>query len=442
MASGKRLLSGLAREPRCRGCGMPVERTFVDLGMSPLCESFSTGSQLDRMEAYYPLYVRVCDKCFLVQLQDCVMSDQLLGGHAPYSSYSTRRVGQARSYCHAVTESLRLGSQSLVVELGSNDGYLLQHFAPLGVPVVGVEPAANVAEAARRRDVPTLVELFGSALAERLVSEGKRADLIVANHVLAEVPTLHDFVAGMRLLLAPEGVITLEVQHLQRMIAETQFDAIRHERFSYFSLMAIDYLAERHGLKIIDVEKLDTGDGALRVYLAHAASARRPSPRVSALLEDEIESGFLDIDTYARFAEQVRRSKRELLSFLIACKEQGKRIWGYGASGDSSTLLNYCGIGTDFLDSIVDRNPYRHGRFTPGMRIPVKPVEALDDAKPDFLLVLPGQPAGDIVHRMRYIGDWGGRFVVPLPTVSVVEPLLGAPRTLAPSITAPSAQSG
>ena len=422
ITSGKRRLTSRTREPRCRICRAQVERTFVDLGMSPLCESFLTGSQLDQMEAYYPLHVMVCDKCFLVQLQDGVSPDHSFSEHASYASYSTSWVEHARCYCHTIKDRLRLGPQSLVVELASNDGYLLQHFLPLGVPVLGIEPAANLAEAARRRDVPTLAEFFGTALAERLVVEGKRADLIVANNVLAQVPTLNDFVAGMKLLLAPEGVITLEFPHLQRLIAENQFDAIHHERFSYFSLVTVDQLAESQGLKVIDVEKLETHGGSLRVYLAHAASARRPSPRVSELLEHEIESGFLEIETYARFAEQVRRTKRNLLSFLIAAKEQGKRICGYGAPPRGNTLLNTCGIGTDFLDFIVDRNPYRHGRFTPGMHVPVRPVEAIDEARPDYLLILPWNAKGEITRRMRHIGDWGGRFVIPIPEVGVIEP--------------------
>jgi hypothetical protein len=321
-----------------------------------------------------------------------------------------------------IKERLQLGPQSLAVELASNDGYLLQHFLPLGVPILGIEPAANVAEAARRRNVPTLVEFFGTALAERLVAEGKRADLIAGNNVLAQVPDLNDFVAGMKLLLAPEGVITLEFPHLQRLMAENQFDTIYHEHFSYFSLVTTDRLAQSHGLEIIDVEKLKTHGGSLRVYLAHRGSAHQASPRVSELLEQEIESGLLEIGTYARFSEQVRQTKRNLLSFLIAAKEQGKSICGYGAPGKGNTLLNYCGIGTDFLDFTVDRNPYKHGRFTPGMHIPIKPVEALDEVKPDYVLILPWNLKDEIVQQMRHIGDWGGKFVVPIPEVQVIEP--------------------
>ena len=313
-------------ETRCRLCGTPLEHSFVDLGMSPLCESFLPESKLDAMEPFFPLHALVCGHCFLVQLKQYVSTDHIFSEYAYFSSYSTSWVEHARRYVHMIRDRLSLGASSLVVELASNDGYLLQHFLPLGVPVLGIEPAANVAEAARQRGVPTLVDFFGLQFAEQLAADGKRADLIVGNNVLAQVPDLNDFVAGIRRLLAPEGVVTLEFPHLERLMAENQFDTIYHEHFSYFSFVTIDRLAERHGLKIIDVDKLKSHGGSLRVYLAHAASARMATPRVMELLEHEVESGFLDVDTYAHFAEQVQRTKRKLLSFLIACKERGKRI--------------------------------------------------------------------------------------------------------------------
>jgi SAM-dependent methyltransferase len=390
--------------------------------MSPLCETFLTSGQLDQMEPYYPLHVLVCNKCFLVQLQEYVSPDQIFTEYAYFSSYSTSWVEHARRYCHAVKDRLQLGPKSLVVELASNDGYLLQHFLPLGVPVLGIEPAVNVAQAARDRNVPTLSEFFGTALADRLVAEGKRADLIIGNNVLAQVPDLNDFVAGIKVLLAPEGVVTIEVPHLERLIQENQFDTIYHEHFSYFSFLTMDRLAEAHGLKIIDVEKLKTHGGSLRVYLAHASSARSPSPEVNDLLEHEVEQGFLEIETYARFSDQVRKTKHSLLAFLIACKEQGKTICGYGAPGKGNTLLNYCGIGTDFLDFTVDRNPYKHGRYTPGMHIPIQPVAAIDAARPDYVLILPWNLKDEIIHQMRHIADWGGKFIVPIPEVHVIDP--------------------
>jgi SAM-dependent methyltransferase len=403
-------------------CRAPVSLTFVDLGVSPLCESFLPADALDQMEPYYPLHILVCDRCFLVQVQEHVSPEHIFGEYAYFSSYSTSWVDHARHYCHMIRDRLKLGAESLVVELASNDGYLLQHFVALGVPVLGIEPAANVAEAARARKVPTLVEFFGEATAKKLVAEGKRADLVVGNNVLAQVPDLNDFVAGIRHLLAPEGIVTLEFPHLECLIAENQFDTIYHEHFSYFSFVTTKFMAERHGLKLVDVEKLKTHGGSLRVYLAHVESAHQPSPRVRNLLEHEIERGFLQIGTYTRFSPQVHRAKRKLLAFLIGAKEQGKRICGYGAPGKGNTLLNYCGIGPDFLDFTVDRNPYKHGRFTPGMRIPIRPVEAIDEARPDYLLILPWNLKDEIVKQMSHVADWGCQFIVPIPEVQVLDP--------------------
>jgi 2-polyprenyl-3-methyl-5-hydroxy-6-metoxy-1,4-benzoquinol methylase len=350
-----------------------------------------------------------------------VSAEDIFTEYAYFSSYSDSWLRHAEEYTSMAIARFGLGPKSKVIELASNDGYLLQYFVRAGVPVLGIEPAANVAEAARRRDVPTLAEVFGTTLAEQLVAEGKRADLIIGNNVLAQAPDLNDFVAGMKLLLAPEGVITLEFPHLERLIAENQFDAIYHKHFSYFSLVTTDWLAESHGLKIIDVEKLGTHGGSLRVYLAHAASTRRPSPRVSELLEHEIESGFLEIETYARFSEQVRRTKRNLLSFLIAAKEQGKSICGYGAPGKGNTLLNYCGIRSDFMDFTVDRNTYKQGRFLPGTHIPIHHPDRIREAKPDYVLILPWNFKDEIMHQMAHVREWGGKFVVPIPEVRVLD---------------------
>ena len=307
-------------------------------------------------------------------------------------------------------------------EIASNDGYLLQHFLPLGVPVIGIEPAANVAAVAQQKNIPTLVEFFGLKLAQRLISEGRQADLIIGNNVLAQVPDLNDFTAGMAHLLAPNGVITLEFPHLERLIDENQFDTIYHEHFSYFSLVTIDRLATRHGLKVFDVEHLPTHGGSLRVYLCRADAAHATLPSVGALLAHERAIGFEQIEYYSRFSAKVHRTKRQLLSFLIQCKEQGAKICGYGAPGKGNTLLNYCGIGTDFLDFTVDRNPYKHGRYTPGMHIPIYPVSAIDEARPDYLLILPWNLKNEIVTSMRHVGDWGCKFIVPIPSVDVIDP--------------------
>jgi len=390
--------------------------------MSPLCESFLPADQLDRMEPYYPLHTLVCSGCFLVQLKEYVKPEHIFTEYAYFSSYSTSWVEHARRYCEMVAARFALDSRSLVFEVASNDGYLLQHFLPLGIPVTGIEPAANVAEVARQKNIPTLVEFFGQKLAQQLVSEGRQADLIIGNNVLAQVPDLNDFTAGMSRLLAPNGVITLEFPHLERLIKENQFDTIYHEHFSYFSLVTIDRLAGKHGLKVFDVEHLPTHGGSLRVYLCRASSVHGVSPSVGALLAHERKIGFEDIGTYPRFGAQVHHTKRQLLSFLIKCKEQGARICGYGAPGKGNTLLNYCGIGPDFLDFTVDRNPYKHGRYTPGMHIPIRPVEAIDEAKPDYLLILPWNLKNEIVAQMRHVGDWGCKMVVPIPNVEVIDP--------------------
>jgi len=374
------------------------------------------------MEPFYPLHVLVCGDCFLVQLRKYVSPEQIFREYAYFSSYSTTWVDHARSYCHMIRERLALGSENLVIELASNDGYLLQHFLPLGVPVLGIEPAANVARAAAEKGVPTRVDFFGTTLAEQLAEEGKRADLIIGNNVLAQVPDLNDFVRGMAHLLKPEGVITLEFPHLERLMAENQFDTIYHEHFSYFSLLTIEKLAARHRLKLMDVEELRTHGGSLRVYLSHVASSHKPTERVSAVLQREEQQGLRDIKTYASFSDQIYRTKRNLLSELIKIKNQGATICGYGAPGKGNTLLNYCGIGTDFLDFTVDRNPYKHGRYTPGTHIPVRRVTAIDDTRPDYILILPWNLKDEIIAQMRHVGNWGARFIVPIPEVSIIDP--------------------
>jgi hypothetical protein len=406
----------------CRLCRGPLTTTFVDLGMSPPCESFLTAGQLDQMEPYFPLHVLVCGDCFLVQLPEYVKPEHIFTEYAYFSSFSTSWVEHARKYCYMIKDRLNLGSSSHVFEIASNDGYLLQHFLPLNVPVTGIEPAANVAEASRKKNIPTLVEFFGLKLAKRLVSEGRRADLIIGNNVLAQVPDLNDFTAGMAHLLAPNGVITLEFPHLERLVEENQFDTIYHEHFSYFSFVTINRLARNHRLKVFDVEKLPTHGGSLRVYLSRIDAAHEIAPSVTALLSHEHKIGFEDIETYGRFAARVHRTKRKLLSLLIQCKDEDAKICGYGAPGKGNTLLNYCGVGTDFLEFTVDRNPYKHGRYTPGMHIPIHPVSAIDTARPDYLLLLPWNLKDEIVAQMRHVADWGCKFIVPIPEVYVIDP--------------------
>lgn len=415
----------MTTEPMCcRLCGKNLRHRFVDLGMHPPCESFLTPDQLDRMEPFFPLYAMVCDNCYLVQLKEYFSPEQIFSEYAYFSSFAESWVEHARNYVDMIAERLHLRSDSLVIELASNDGYLLQHFLPKNIPVLGIEPAANVAESALAKGVRTHVDFFGTKLAYELGAKGYLADLIIGNNVLAQVPDLNDFVRGMQLLLKPEGTITLEFPHVLNLIEQNQFDTIYHEHFSYFSLLTIRILAERHSLKVIDVDEIPTHGGSLRVYLAHLSDPRKPHSRVSALIKKEKAFGLADMATYEQFGEKVRRTKRDLLSFLIAAKNTGKVICGYGAPGKGNTLLNFCGIGTDFLDFTVDRNPYKHGRYTPGMHIPIYDVAAIEARKPDYVLVLPWNFKTEIMQQMQHIKDWGAKFIIPIPHVMVIDPAL------------------
>ena len=414
--------SALVAHGSCRICNRPLTDTVVDLGMSPLCETFLAPEDLDRMEPYYPLHALVCTGCFLVQLKEYVSPAEIFREYAYFSSYSSSWVRHAEKYCRLISRRLRLTAESLVIEIASNDGYFLQHFEPMGVPVLGIEPAANVAKVAIERNIPTQLDFFGLSLARTLAAEGRNADLIIGNNVLAQVPDLNDFVAGMQHLLKPEGMVTLEFPHLQQLISKNQFDTIYHEHFSYFSLMTVERLATRHLLQVVDVERLPTHGGSLRVYLAHEGSRHVPSTRVGAVLAEERQLGFHDLGAYAVFAKQVKRTKRKLLSLLIEAKDAGKTICGYGAPGKGNTLLNYCGIGPDFLDFTVDRNPYKHGRFTPGMHVPIYPVDMIDRTKPDYVLILPWNLQDEIGTQMRHVGQWGGRFIIPIPEPTIIDP--------------------
>ncbi len=405
----------------CRLCGAELTHVFVDLGMSPLCESYLREDQLDAPETYLPLRAMVCDRCFLVQVGEYATPEQIFEEYAYFSSYSTSWLEHARVYCEMIAERFGLGPQSLVVELGSNDGYLLQHFEPLGVPVLGIEPAHNVAQVAITKGIPTLVDFFGARLAGELAEQGLQADCICGANVLAQVPDLNDFVAGIKLLLKPEGVCTIEFPDLSCLMAENQFDTIYHEHFSYFSAIAIERMAALHDLRFFDVEELSTHGGSLRVYLAHEASSHQRTHRFEERLAHEHASGLSKVETYAAFAGQVKETKRKLLALLIEAKDAGKTIVGYGAPGKGNTLLNYCGIGIDFIDFTVDRNPYKHGRYTPGMHIPILPVKALDAARPDLVLILPWNLKTEITQQLRHIGEWGGRFIVPIPEPRIID---------------------
>ena len=416
----------------CRFCGAVLTRTFADLGMTPLCESFVPADQVNAMEPFYPLHTWVCDQCFLVQLQEYVSREEIFTEYAYFSAYSDAWLAHARRYVETMIAERGLGPDSLVVELASNDGYLLQYFVQADIPVLGIEPAANVAKVAvGERNVPTLVEFFDEHLARRLVAEGTTADLIAGNNVLAQVPDLNTFVAGLKLLLAPRGLITIEFPHLLRLMEENQFDTIYHEHFSYFSLITAERVFAAHGLVIHDVEELWTHGGSLRIHATHAgAEAPAGSERLLELRRRELAAGLERPQTYELFAEQVRETKRKLLEFLIAVKREGAHVVGYGAPGKGNTLLNYCGIGTDFLDYTVDRNPYKHGRFTPGTHIPIHEPSRIAETKPDYVLILPWNLKEEIVAQLHYITEWGGRCVVPIPEATIVDwpQPVGSPR--------------
>jgi SAM-dependent methyltransferase len=406
----------------CLFCATPLRHTFVDLGMSPLCESYVPADKLNHMEPFYPLHVYVCEKCFLVQLQEYVGPEEIFTEYAYFSSYSDSWVEHMRRYADQITGQLGLGPHSFVVEVASNDGYLLQHFVKKGIPVLGVEPAANVARVAEEKGVPTLVAFFGEDTARKLAAQGRRADLICGANVLAQVPRPNDFVKGLQVLLKPGGVVTIEFPHLVRLMAENQFDTIYHEHFTYFSFLSAEALFAAQGLTLFDVEELPTHGGSLRVYARHAEDAGRPvTERARRLRQSEVDQGLTKLSSYAGFAAQVERTKWKLLEFLIGARREGKRVVGYGAPGKGNTLLNYCGIRSDFLEFTVDRSTYKQGRFLPGTHIPIHAPERIREARPDYLLILPWNLRDEIMKQMAYIREWGGRFVVPIPEATVYD---------------------
>ena len=404
----------------CRFCKSELRHTFVDLGMSPLCESYLRREQLNQMEPFYPLHVFVCEKCFLVQLEEFVSPENIFTEYAYFSSYSESWLDHCRRYTEQMLERCRLNENSLVVELASNDGYLLQYFVQKNIPVLGIEPAVNVAKAAEEKKVPTLVKFFGKQLAAELAGKGKQADLLVGNNVLAQVPDLRDFVAGMKILLKPRGVLTLEFPHLLKLMDENQFDTIYHEHFSYFSFLTAREILGAHGLVPFDVEELPTHGGSLRVFGRHSEDESKPiSSRVVELSAREEAVGLKRLESYSSFAEKVKKTKRELLGCLIGAKAAHKSIVGYGAPGKGNTLLNYCGIGTDFIDYTVDRNPFKHGRFTPGTHIPIYAPERIAETRPDYVLILPWNLKNEIMQQMAKIREWGGKFIIPIPEARI-----------------------
>jgi SAM-dependent methyltransferase len=404
----------------CRFCGEDLRETFVDLGMSPHCESYPGPAELNAGETYYPLHVYVCGRCFLVQLEQYQSAESIFSDYAYFSSYSESWLKHSENYCNKMLGRFGLSEKSFVVEVASNDGYLLQYFVQSNVPVLGIEPAANVAKVAVEKGVPSLVRFFGTDLANELVAEGREADLVLGNNVLAQVPDLNDFVEGLKIVLKPHGVLTLEFPHLLRLIEHNEFDTIYHEHFSYFSLQTTERILVAHGLRLFDVEELASHGGSLRIYACRAEDQTHlRQPNVAKVLADEEAAGLGSLTGYENFARQVKQTKLALLDFLVKAAREGKFVAGYGAPGKSATLLHYCGIGRDLIEYTVDRSPYKQGRFLPGTHIPIHHPDRIRETKPDYVVILPWNLKTEIMKQLQYIREWGGRFVIPIPMAAI-----------------------
>ena len=410
----------MSSQPACRLCGAELTRTFVDLGMSPLCESYVPAERLDDPEVFYPLHVRLCTSCLLVQLPAYVSGEAIFSDYAYFSSYSDSWVAHARRYAEAMIDRLALTPASQVTEVASNDGYLLQHFLARGIPVLGVEPAANVAEAARARGIPTQVEFLTQETGREIARQHGRADLVAANNVFAHVPDIRGFAAGLRALVKDSGLVTLEFPHLLRLIERRQYDTIYHEHFSYLSLLTSSRALATAGLRVVDVDELGTHGGSLRVYARPEESAGESTARVKAVLDEEESAGLHTVAGHEGFADAVLRIKTELLGFLLTAVGQGRSVAGYGAPGKGNTLLNHCGIRSDLLHYTVDRSPVKQGKFLPGTHIPIYAPQRLAETRPDYILVLPWNLRDEITSQLDYVRSWGGRLVFPIPALEVV----------------------
>lgn len=405
----------------CRFCETPLRHTFADLGMSPLSNSYLKPEDLQKMEPFYPLHVYICENCYLVQLPEFQSPEKIFRDYAYFSSYSETWLNHAKVYAQLMIDRFGFTTKSHVIEIASNDGYLLRYFKEKNIPVLGVEPAHNVAQVATAAGIPTMVKFFSVETAKELVNDGKQADLLVGNNVLAHVPDLNDFVEGMKIVLKPRGVITMEFPHLMRLMEENLFDTIYHEHFSYFSLITVEKVFSAHGLTLFDVEELSTHGGSLRIYACHTEDTSKPiDKRISELRDREKNAGFRNMDHYLSFADRVRETKRNILDFLIRVKREKKSIVGYGAPAKGNTLLNYCGVSTDFIDYTVDRNPHKQGHYLPGSHIPIYSPNKIKDTKPDYLLILPWNLKGEIMGQMFYVRDWGCKFLLLIPDVEVI----------------------
>jgi hypothetical protein len=405
--------------PVCRLCGADLDHTFIDLGMSPPCESYLAADQLDQGEVFYPLHVRVCERCLLVQLPAYLPAEEIFSDYAYFSSFSDSWVEHCRRFVDQAVQRLGLGRDSFVVEVASNDGYLLQHSIARGIRSLGIEPAGNVAEAAVLKGVPTEVLFLGEESGTELAEKHGKADLVIANNVFAHVPDIVDFSKGMRALLSERGHVTIEIPHLLRLIRGNEYDTIYHEHYSYLSLLTTQRVLATAGLTVVDVEELPTHGGSLRTWSAPAESAGSPSEAVAAVLAEEQAAGLHTLEGHAGFAGSVQKVRNDLVEFLVGCSREGRRVVAYGAPGKGNTLLNHCGIKPDLVEFCVDRNPYKHGKFLPGTHIPVRPVDELARARPDFVLVMPWNLREEISSQLEYVRDWGGRLVVALPELEI-----------------------
>ncbi|WP_415953142.1 methyltransferase domain-containing protein [Streptomyces sp. KLOTTS4A1] len=406
---------------RCRLCGSAALSSIVDLGATPPCESFLAADQLDDPEPAYPLHLRVCEECRLAQLPPLITPEETFTQYAYFSSYSTSWVEHARSFVETAAERAGLGPESFVVEVASNDGYLLQHVVERGIRCLGIEPSVNVGAAARDKGVPTHTAFLTQETGTAVREEHGQADLVVANNVYAHIPDVVGFTRGLRALVADDGWVSIEVQHLLSLIEQNQFDTIYHEHFQYYTVASAIRALASGGLALVDVELLPTHGGSLRLWARPAEAAGEPSHRVADVLEREAAAGLETAAGYAAFAARVAKVRRDLLRFLIEAAERGEKVVGYGAPGKGNTLLNHCGIRPDLLPYTVDRNPYKHGRFTPGTRIPVLAPERIAEDRPDYVLVLPWNLRDELVEQLSYLHEWGGRLVIPIPELSIVE---------------------
>ena len=406
----------------CRFCDSPLKYTFVDLGVSPLANSYIHPDNSQKMEAFYPLHVYVCESCFLVQLDDFISPESIFREYSYFSGFSDTWLKHTKNYTDQIIERFHFNSSNLIIELASNDGSLLKNFKEKDIPVLGIEPAENVAKLAETRGIQTITKFFGVKTATELVIEKIHADLLLGNNVLAHVPDINDFVKGMKIILKPKGIITMEFPHLMQLMDNNQFDTIYHEHFSYLSLLTVEKIFAKHALTIFDVEELFTHGGSLRIFATHKENnSFKISPVVETMKTKEIQFGLNKINSYVNFSEKVKEAKRKILKFLISLKQDGMSIVAYGAPAKANTLLNYCGIGIDFIDYTVDISPYKQGLLLPGTRIPIFEPERIKKTKPNYILILPWNIKDEIIDQMSYIRDWGGKFIILIPEIEVLD---------------------